>query len=70
MTTMSFMFLSAGEFELLEQREKVAYLERAIEVVRTLRGGKGSSSLDASKRAGSRPHHMPGAASLELETQD
>ncbi len=65
MTAESFRFLSTEEFELLEQREKVAYLERAVEVLRAFRGGKVLSRLDESKGADSIRSELSGAAALE-----
>lgn len=58
MTTASFKFLSSEDFNLLEQREKVAYLEHAVEVLLASRGGIVLSSLDASKGAGSIGPHV------------
>lgn len=58
MTAASFKFLSSEDFQLLEQREKIAYLEHAVGVLRASRGGKVLSSLDASKGAGSIDPHV------------
>jgi hypothetical protein len=65
MTAESFKFLTTEEFELLEQREKVAYLERAVEVLRAFRGGKVLSRLGESKKADSLLSDIPGATALE-----
>ena len=53
MTTASFKFLSSEDFGLLEQREKVEYLEHALEALRASRRSIVLSSLDATKEAGS-----------------